>query len=80
MLKEHSSEDNQHTIAATSSGCPIRPSGILDTIYSLCASVTWLSIFVSITAGVIQLTKIPVLANSLPSERVKAITPAFDAL
>ena len=79
VLNEHSSEDNHVTNEAISSGSPVLPIGILSTMYSTCFGVRFSTIRVLITAGVIQLTVIPVVANSLPTDFVSPITAAFDA-
>ena len=46
----------------------------------MCSSVIWSKIAVFAAAGVTQLTSTPVCANSLPSDFVSEITPAFAAV
>ena len=47
---------------------------------SMCCCVIWSKMPVRTAAGVTQLTRMPVLASSLPSDLVSPITAAFDAL
>src|SRR5512137_1715562 len=77
---EHSSLASQQTIAAISSTPPKRPSGIFDSMKSMCCCEIWSKIAVRTAAGVTQLTRMPVFASSLPNDLVSPITPAFDAL
>ena len=76
---EHSSEDSQATSAAISSTSTKRPSGIFDSMWSIWASVIWAKMSVRATAGVTQLTRIPIPASSLPSDFVSPITLAPSA-
>ena len=46
----------------------------------MCCWVNCFSMSVSITAGVTQLTRIPLVANSLPRALVRPMTPALAAL
>src|SRR5262245_17334184 len=46
----------------------------------MCFCVIWLKIAVLAAAGVTQLTRTPDWASSFPSDFVKAMTPALDAL
>ncbi len=46
----------------------------------MCCCEIWSKIAVRTAAGVTQLTRMPVFASSLPSDLVRPITPAFDAL
>ncbi len=78
--KEHSSEASQHTSAATSSIWPKRPIGIFDSMKSMCAWVIWSKMAVRTAAGVTQFTVILFFASSLPSDLVRPITPALEAL
>jgi hypothetical protein len=77
---EQSSLASQHTIAAISSTVPKRPSGIFESMKSMCCCDIWSKIAVRTAAGVTQLARMPVLASSLPSDLVSPITAAFDAL
>src|SRR5689334_12663569 len=77
---EHSADASQAIIAATSSGFPARPMGMRDSAVSMRCGVMVDMSSVSIIAGVMQLTRMPVPASSLPSDLVNAITAAFDAL
>ena len=47
---------------------------------SMCCCVIWSKIAVRTAAGVTQFTQMPVFASSLPSDFVRPITAAFDAL
>jgi hypothetical protein len=78
--KEQSSVHSQPTMAATSSGVPKRPMGILDSMNWMCSGVIWSKMAVLTAAGVTQLTRTPVSASSLPSDLVSAITAALLAL
>ena len=77
--KLHSSLASQHTSEAISSISPKRPSGIFDSIQSICSCVIWSKIGVRTAAGVTQLTRMLVFASSLPSDLVRPMTPAFEA-
>jgi hypothetical protein len=59
VLNEHSSEASQATSAAISVGCPKRPIGMRDRIYSMCSGVICWKRSVSTAAGVRQLTRMP---------------------
>src|SRR4051794_4102646 len=80
VVNEQSSEHSHATSAAASAVFPNRPIGIFDRMYSTCCGVICLRMSVSITAGVMQFTRIPLVASSLPSALVNPITPALAAL
>jgi hypothetical protein len=58
---------------------PKRSIGIFESMYWMCCSVICWKISVLTAAGVMQLTRMPVLASYLPSDLVSAITAAFEA-
>ena len=74
MLKEHSSEHSQPTSAATSVGWHIRPIGILATMKSSTSWDAGPSSGVSVTVGATELTSTPVVASSLATDFVSAMT------
>ena len=80
MENEQSSVHNHATNAAISSTCPKRPIGILESMKSMCCCDIWSKIAVFTAAGVTQLTRMPVLASSLPIDLVKPITAALEVL
>ena len=80
VVNEHSSDASQHTIDAISSTVPKRPIGIFDSMKSMCCCVIWSKMAVFTAAGVTQLTRMSVFASSLPSDFVRPMTAAFDAL
>ena len=80
MENEHSSVQSHATREAISSTSPKRPMGIFDNMKSMWACVIWANMPVFTAAGVTQFTRIPVYANSLPSDLVSETTPAFEAL
>ena len=80
MLNEHSSLASQQTSEVASSTVPNLPSGIFDSMNSMCCCGHLIEQGVLIAAGVMQLTRMPVVAVSLPSDLVSAITAALDAL
>ena len=79
MEKEQSSLASQVTMAAISSTLPKRFIGIFDSMNSMCCGVIWSKIAVLTAAGVMQLTRMPVRASSLPSDLVRPMTAALEA-
>ena len=79
MEKLHSSLASQQTSEAISSISPNRPSGIFDSMKSMCSCVICANSGVRTAAGVTQLTRMLVFASSLPSDLVSPMTPAFEA-
>ena len=79
-MNEHSSEASQATIAAASLTSRKRPIGIFESMKSMCAWVMVANIAVFAAAGDTALTSTPLPASSLPSDLVRAIRPAFEAL
>src|SRR5437660_1355031 len=75
VVNEHSAVHNHATIAAISSVMPKRPMGIFDNMKSMCAFVICSNMPVFTAAGVTQFTRTCVLASSLPSDLVSAMTP-----
>src|ERR1022692_3768943 len=78
VLNDASSLHSQQISAATSSTVPNRPIGIFDSMKSMCCCDIWSKIGVRTAAGVTQFTRIPVFANSLPSDLVRPITAALE--
>jgi hypothetical protein len=78
--KEFSSESIQATMAAISCNSAKRSLGIRTRMYSMNSGVRESRIFVLAVVGVMQLTAIPVLASSLPSDLVSPMMPALAAL
>src|SRR4026209_1817420 len=76
--KDRSSLARKHASAATSSAFPIRPSGMRSTLTSMWGWDRPVRIGVSITAGAMLLTRMPVPTTSLPIAFVSAITAPFD--
>ncbi len=79
-MNEFSADTSHATIAATSSTSRNRLRGIFDSMYSMCAGEHCSRIAVLAAAGVMQLTAMSNPASSLPSDLVRAMTPAFEAL
>src|SRR5688500_11848632 len=77
---EFSSDESQVASAASSSICRKRPRGIFDSIQSRCDCDICSKIRVFAAAGVMQLTAMLSVASSLPSDLVRAMTPAFAVL
>src|SRR5690606_7326230 len=71
------SESRKATVAATSSGVPTRPAGI---IFRACSTTCGSSISVSISPGATQLTVMRRLASSSASALVAPMMPALAAL
>jgi hypothetical protein len=76
---EHSSEDSQATSAAISSTSRKSAIGIFDSVLSIWASVIQAKMSVRATAGVTQVTRIPIPASSVPSDFLSPITLAPSA-
>src|ERR1700712_3751367 len=74
-----SDDDSHATMAASSSTGTKRPFGIFDSMKAICVCVIWSKIAVLAAAGVTAFTAMSYAANSLPSDFVSAMTPAFDA-
>ena len=72
-------EHSHATSSATSSARPNRPIGVSDWERARIAGSVAAFIGVSTAAGATALTSTPVVASSLPSDFVSAITAAFDA-
>src|SRR5438094_5008926 len=78
VVKLHSPLDRKWTSAATSSGLPVRPSGIFDSIMLICSWLSWSRIGVWITAGLTLFTQMsPFPTSSFDSDLVSAITAAL---
>src|SRR5205085_11233299 len=78
VVKLQSALDRKWTSAATSSGLPVRPSGIFDSIMLICAWSSWSRIGVWITAGATLLTQMsPLPTSSFDSDFVTAMTAAL---
>jgi short-subunit dehydrogenase len=71
--------DEKATQLAISSGLPMLPIGIFFNIISFCSSANASVIGLSMNPGAIQLTVIPLEANSNAKDLCKPIVPAFDA-
>ena len=67
-------------MAAASSTVPNRAMGILESMKSIWLCDIWSNMGVWMAAGVMQLTRTPVSASSLPNDLVSAITAALLAL
>ena len=74
-----SSDASHATMAASSSTSTKRFFGIFDSMKLICSCVIWSKIAVLAAAGVTALTRMSCCANSLPSDLVSAIRPAFEA-
>src|SRR5439155_1406684 len=78
VVKLHSPLLRKWTSAATSSGLPVRPSGIFESIMLICSWLSWSRIGVWITAGDTLLTQMsPLPTSSFDSDFVSAITAAL---
>src|SRR5215211_531828 len=78
VVNEHARLDRKWTRAATSSGLPVRPSGIFDNIMLICSWLSWSRIGVWMTAGEIELTQMsPLPTSSFDSDLVSAMTAAL---
>src|SRR6218665_528061 len=80
VVKEHSSLASQAITAAISSTVPKRPIGIFESMKSMCCCDIWSKIAVRTAAGVIAFTVMLDCASSLPSDLVKRMTAALEAL
>ena len=79
MIKEAASDARKDTAAAISSGVPSLLSGVSSASVSLIPGGSSSSISVSITPGATQLTRMPVGASSLASDRENPMSAAFVA-
>ena len=74
----HSLLDRKWTSAATSSGLPVRPSGIFESIMLICSALNWSRIGVWMTAGATLLTQMsPLPTSSFASDFVRQMTAAL---
>src|SRR6218665_1376677 len=80
VVKEHSSLASHAITAAISSTVPKRPIGIFESLKSMCCCDIWSKIAVRAAAGVIALPVMLDCPSSFPSDVVKPMTAALEAL